>query len=366
MRERVLALDTSRPITAGINGLGKPEDWPKLDPLFASLDIAGYNYEDARHAADHARLPDRVIALAESYQSNTFGCWAVVHNQPYVIADFVWSALDYLGEAGIGKVFPPGEKPVAHWEADFYPWHGAACGDLDITGWRKPISHYRSIVWDRGEMLYAAVIAPSSNGEPWSLSKWSMPPALPGWSWPGQEGKPLQLEVYSRYDAVRVWLNKQLIGEKPTTREHQFKATFEVNFEPGTVRIAGVHEGREVESISLTTANEASRLRLTPDRDRIRADGQDLSFVAVEVTDRRGRLQTAADQSIRYELTGPGEIAGIGSGDLTSTESYQANPRRTHQGRALVIVRSTTKPGRITLRAESRGLKGARVVVRTE
>ncbi len=233
LADRIRELDSTRPITAGINGTRPAADWTKIDPLFASLDVAGYNYEIGRYAADHARLPSRVILSTESYQSATFAQWAAAREHPYVIGDFVWSAMDYLGEAGIGQVYPPGQTAEPHWIGSHFPWHGAYCGDLDLTGWRKPVSHYRAIVWDRGEKLYLAVEVPTSDGRPWNLTPWSVPPALPSWTWPGTEGRAVTVDVYSRYDAVRLYLNGRLLGEKPTTRAVEFKAEFRVPFAPG-------------------------------------------------------------------------------------------------------------------------------------
>lgn len=365
LTDRIRELDSTRPLTAGINGLGPAGDWTKTDALFTTLDVAGYNYELARQAADHARLPARVIVATESYQSEAFPNWAVAHDQPYVIGDFVWSALDYLGEAGIGRVFPPDQPAVKHWEANQYPWHGAYCGDLDLTGWRKPASHYRAIVWNRGEKLYAAVRVPSPDGRPWNFTPWSMPPARSDWTWPGQEGRELTVEVDSRYDAVRLYLNGRLLGEKPTTRAEEFRALFAVPYAPGTLRAAGVKGGREVETFTLTTARASARLRLTADRARIRADGEDLCFVTVEVTDRNGRLRPDADPAVRFALHGPGLIAGVGNGDMTTLESYQANPHHLFQGRAVVVIRSTAESGRLKLTASAPGLADATVTIRS-
>jgi beta-galactosidase len=360
----IRALDPTRPLTAGLNGLGPKGDWTRLDPVFATLDVAGYNYELARAAADHARRPARVILATESYQSEAFANWAIAAGAPYVIGDFVWSAMDYLGEAGIGRVFPPGQAVVKHWEGDQWPWHGAYCGDIDLTGWRKPSSHYRAIVWNRGEKLYAAVEVPTADGRPWNLSPWSMPPARPDWTWPGDEGRPLTVEVASRYDAVRLYLNGRLLGEKPTTRAEEFKADFTVPYAPGTLEAVGVAGGRERQRFLLATAGPAARLRLDPARPRIRADGQDLAFVTVEVTDRAGRRRFDADPEVQFTLTGPGVIAGIGTGDMTTLESYQADPHRLFQGRALVVIRSTTAAGRLTLTASAPGFPDATAVIR--
>jgi beta-galactosidase len=244
-----------------------------------------------------------------------------------------------------------------------FPWHGAYCGDLDITGWCKPASHYRNIIWDRGEKLYAAVLAPTSDGKPWNLTPWSLPSALPSWTWPGQDGKELTVEVYSRYDAVRLYLNRRLLGEKPTTRSGEFKAVFAVPYTPGTLKAVGVKNGRGVQTFTLTTAGNAARMRLTPDRSTIQAGGQDLSFVTIEVTDRDGRLQPNANPAVRFTLSGPGVIAGIGNGDMTTMESYQANPHQVFHGRALVVIRSTPEAGAIKLVASAPGLADAVMIL---
>jgi len=361
----IRALDPTRPLTAGLNGLGPTGDWTRLDPVFATLDVAGYNYELARAAADHARLPGRVIMATESYQSEAFANWAIVTGAPYVIGDFVWSAMDYLGEAGIGRVFPPGQPVVKHWQGNQWPWHGAYCGDIDLTGWRKPASHYRAIVWDRGERLYAAVRVPSPDGRPWNLSPWSMPPERPDWTWPGDEGKPLTVDVFSRHEAVRLYLNGRLLGEKPTTRAEEFRTVFTVPYAPGVLEAVGIDGGRETERLLLATAGAAARLRLAVDRPRIRADGEDLAFVTVEVTDRAGRRRFDADPEVQFMLTGPGVIAGLGTADMTTLESYQANRHRLFQGRALVVIRSTPEAGRLTLTASAPGFPDATVIVRS-
>jgi beta-galactosidase len=358
--------DRTRPVTMALNGLEKTEDWPKLDPLFATLDVAGYNYELHRHAEDHKRIPKRIMYSSESFPNAAFESWQAVNDYSYVIGDFVWSGLDYLGEAGIGRWFNPDEPVRQHWEAEHFPWHGAYCGDLDITGWRKPISHYRNILWNRGEKLYAAVVVPTADGRPWGLGQWAVPPALPSWTWPGQEGKELQVDVYSRYDAVRLYLNDKLLGEQPTTREQEFHAKFQVPYVAGKLRAVGIKEGREAEEFLLTTAGEPTRLRLQSDRDKVRADNQDLAFIVVEVTDEKGKLRPDAENAIDYTLTGPGKIVAVGSGDLSSQESYKANPRRAYQGRAVVVVQTSHEAGTITLIAQAEGLEAGRVTFESQ
>ena len=360
---RIRHWDLTRPITAGVNGMGKAGDWTQTDHIFKSLDVAGYNYEIQEAAVDHIRYPRRVVVVTESYQSEAFQNWAIIQGSPYVIGDFVWSALDYLGEGGIGRVYLPGQKVENHWEAPQYPWHGAECGDVDLTGWRKPANHYRAIVWDRGEKLYAAVRTPSPDGKPWGLTKWSTIPELPSWTWPGQEGKTLKVDVFSRYEAVRLLLNRQVIAEKPTDVAAEFKATFDVPYAPGKLEAVGLRGGQPVETFTLSTAAPAAAIRLTADRTALRGDGQDLAFLTLEITDPSGTVQPNGAVPITIEVSGAGALAGNANADMTSMEPYYANPRSTFQGRELVVIRTQPAAGPIEVTASAPGLASAHVTL---
>src|SRR4051794_1785608 len=196
-----------------------------------------------------------------------------------------------------------------------YPWHAAMCGDLDLTGLRKPQSYYRDIVWNGGDRVYATVRLPEPEGKKIIAIMWAVYPTLPSWTWPGQEGKELQVEVYSGAEKVRLYLNDKLIGEKPTGREQEFKAVFSVPNAPGTLKAVGVRGDGEVAQSVLTTTGEATKLRLTADRTAIQADGEDLSFITVEAVDAQGRTVLDGAQDVQFSLTGPGVIVAVGNGD---------------------------------------------------
>jgi beta-galactosidase len=355
----VRQLDRSRPVTIGLNGLGESGDWTRLDAIFDGLDLAGYNYELHRHAEDFARRPNRVIYSSESYLTDAFAYWKLSQEHPHIVGDFVWSAIDYLGEAGIGRVFPPDEEARAHWVGEHYPWHGAYCGDIDLIGWRKPISHYRNIVWDAGERLHAAVLAPTPDGRPWNLSQWAIAPSLPTWTWPVEEGRPLTLEVSSRYPSVRVSLDGELVGEARTGEAEAFKASFTLPYRPGRLEITGGEE-----RIVLETAGEPAHLALYASDPSAWEGPRWLHFVEVEIHDAAGRWQPWGDRPVSFSLPG-GRILAVGSGDLTSTESYQANPRRTFRGRALVVCEvNPFARGLVHLTAEAEGLEPAQIRLR--
>jgi beta-galactosidase len=406
MAASVRSLDRTRPLSTAFPG---STYGPTQNAVFSKLDIVGYNYNLAlNHAADHSRLPGRVMMTTESHPAKAFEEWSLAEDHPYIIGEFVWTAMDYLGESGIGawsygtpeqaamagkvltgmqgmvdqlflgmangvdmmKAIAEGADPGAMSMMQFlfagYPWHAANCGDIDLTGHRKPQSYYRDILWNGGDRVYTTVRLPEPEGQKIIAVAWAVDPTIPSWTWPGQEGKEMQVEVYSGTEKVRLYLNGELIGEEPTGREQQFKATFTVPYTPGELKAAGLRGDREVVESVLTTAGEPVRLRLTADRTTVLADGQDLSFVTVEAVDAKGRLQPNADQEIEFALTGPGVIAAVGNGDGKDGASYQGNRRKLFQGRAQVIVRTSKLDGPIQLTATTAGLTEAVATIQSK
>jgi beta-galactosidase len=248
-----------------------------------------------------------------------------------------------------------GQSPMS-FLAPGYPWHAAQCGDLDLTGHRKPQSYYRDILWNGGDRVYATVRLPEPEGKKIIAVAWAVYPTLPSWTWPTQEGKELQVEVYSGVEKVRLYLNDKLIGEKATGRSEQFKAMFTVPYAPGTLKAVGIRGDRAVAESVLTTAGNPVRLRLTADRTTLQAGGQDLSFVTVEAIDAEGRFQPNADQEVQFTITGPGAIAAVGNADGKDESPYQGDRRKLFQGRALVVVRTQGQSGAIQLTAKTAGL----------
>jgi beta-galactosidase len=244
-----------------------------------------------------------------------------------------------------------------------YPWHAAQSGDLDLTGYRKPQSYYRDILWNGGDRVYATIRQPEPEGKKIVAVGWAVYPTFPSWNWPGQEGKEMQVEVYSGAETVRLFLNGKMIGEKPTGREQQFKALFNVPYAPGTLRAVGIRGDRAVAESVLNTAGTPARLRLTADRTLLQADGQDLSFVTVEALDADGRFQPDADQEVQVTINGPGVIAALGNGDGRDTATYQGDRRKLFQGRALVIVRTSRQGGPIHLTATAPGLSAGEMEI---
>lgn len=348
-------IDNTRPVTSAVVDNGK--DWSVFDPLMAVQDIAGYNYNLHRAPDDHKRVPSRIIVQTESYPKDAFNNWKLGKENNYIIGDFVWTAMDYLGESGIGRYYYSGEVPGEHWENNFFPWHGAYCGDIDLIGWRKPISYYRSMLYNDTEKLYMAVREP----EPYPLeikqTWWSVWPTWESWTWPGFEGKDIEVEVYSKYPKVRLYLNNKLIGERATLQEQQFKTTFKFPYSSGKLKAVGVENGKEIASTLLQTADDVVKIKLSADRKEILANGQDLSYVAIELMDKEGILQPNATNRLHFKIEGPGVIAGVDNADLKDFESYIGNTRKAWKGKALVVIKSTHEAGDIKLTVTSPALE---------
>ena len=347
MKKAILEKDATRPVTEAL--CAWDSDWEIYDPHAEVLDVVGYNYMLFKHAGDHERDPKRIIWQTESYPRDAFQNWAVVNDFPYVVGDIVWTGLDYLGESGIGRYYYEGERPGEHWfDGGFPEWHGAYCGDVDITGWRKPISHYREMLWHEDTPLYMAVKEPDGYHGEIKETAWSVWPTWESWTWPGWEGKPVEVEVYTHQPEVSLYLDDQLIGTKQVSRETEFKAVFSVPYQAGTLRAEAGGE-----RVTLKTAGEPVRLRLTPDRTVMTANGQSLTFVEVEVVDKDGTPVPEAAIPCEAIVNGAGTLLAFASADLKDTELYTSPRTKTWKGRAMLVVRSTQKRGSVSVSIKS-------------
>jgi beta-galactosidase len=359
--DRVRLLDPTRPVTSAVNDLK-----PDKDPYFATLDVAGYNYasggdhnKKAIYSDDHKRVPERIMAGLESYPLEAFRAWMDVVDNPYVIGDFVWTAWDYIGEASIGWRGYPQEK-------NFFPWNLAYCGDIDICGWKRPQSYYRDALW-KSDQISIFVTPPEPSFEPnpnrASWSKWHWFDVVADWNWKGYENKPIEVNVYSSCEEVELFTNNKSLGRKKTDRSTRFMATWSVPYKEGELKALGYTGGKQVNSTNLSTASEPSQIRMTADRSEIIADSQDLCYITVELLDEKGIRNPQAENKLKFDIEGPGEIIGVGNANPVSTESYTAAERNAWLGRCLVIIKTKNEGGKIILNASSSDMKPARIEV---
>jgi beta-galactosidase len=363
LRDEVKLLDSTRPVTEAICQFWDHPNytWDTTATAFALLDVGGYNYQWKQYESDHKKYPQRIMMGLESVAKEAFENWQLVEQHPYVIGDFVWTAMDYLGETGIGHT---GLDSTPGFQLQTFPWFNSWCGDIDLIGGKKPQSYYRDVVWNRSK-LAMLVHTPIPEGHTEAVSFWGWESEIPSYTFPGAEGKTLQVHVYTRYDAVRLMLNGKPIGEQNVSPQTKFTATFNIIYEPGELKTIGLKNGKAVDSIILQTAGKPARIRLVADRMHIKASRNDLAYITAEVIDANGRVVPDAELPLHFIINGNGEIAATGNANPSDMASMQQPQHKTFRGKCLVIVRPMGKSGSITLKATASGLAPAQVVIST-
>jgi beta-galactosidase len=385
----VKKLDTVRPISEAICAyfpfMGQNHEWSYSAPAFAMLDIGGYNYTWNEWQNDHTLYPERLMMTTESMPIDMFHIWKRIEQSPWVIGDFVWTGMDYLGESGVanGKIdnekvdYGMGFPGTNMGFGRGWPWFVAWCGDIDIIGSKKPQSYYRDVVWNRSKMEIA-VHTPLPSGHNELISPWGWPSELPCWTWPGEEGKTFSVSVYTRCDSVRLELNGIVIGKKKVKEDPdlnqsasgtailsgavpntQLTARFEVPYAPGELKAIGLVDGKEVVTKILKSTGAPKKLILTADRSSIHANRNDLAFITVEVADENGNKIPNINIPVDFTISGEGELAAAGNGSPNQMTSFHQPKCNTFRGKALIIIRPFARPGTIKLTANCHGLGSA-------
>jgi beta-galactosidase len=347
-------VDPTRPVTEAICAPWDGRSWSATETAFTFLDVGGYNYQVGEYERDHQKFPARIIVGTESYPSGTAENWRAVEKDPWVLGDFVWTGMDYVGESGLGSARAGNERGV---------YFDAYCGDLDICGFKKAPSYYRDVVWGLSP-LEVFVHRPIPEGGRESVAAWGWPDELASWTWPGHENQTMQVNVYSRCDTVRLELNGKAIATNQINGG-RLTARFEVPYAAGELKAVGLKNGKTVVTKTLRTVGPVTKVRLTVDRATLRADRNDLAYVTVEITDASGHVLPDASNLVHFTLSGAGELAAVGSGVPNVLESFRQPRHTAWHGRCLAILRPLGMAGEMTLKAEAEGLKGATVVVRT-
>lgn len=349
--QRVHQLDPTRKVTEAINAMSKWEE--KTPAAFKELDVAGYNYEWKRYEPDHKSFPERIMYASESTAGDLLNYWNMVEKHPYVIGDFVWTAIDYLGEAGCGRsgiVTTKNEDINREW-----PWFNANCGDLDLIGDKKTQSYYRDVVW-RNSSIEMVTRKPIPEGKFETISQWGWPDVKRHWNWSGEEGKKMNVIVYTRCSNVKLELNGKVIAEKKLLKD-SITVSFDVPYQAGKLVAKGYENGKQVGSTVLETTGKPFAIKLTADRRKIKADRNDLSYVHVDIVDANGRVVPDVDDvEVSYSISGNGELAAVGNGNPTDVSSFQQSKKKVFRGKGLAIVRPKEVSGKIILKANAPGL----------
>jgi beta-galactosidase len=365
--------DPTRPFTTAMN-------WAQpTNALPATVDVIGLNYQGAgirkapgRYPDFHEKFPDKLILGSETasalssrgeyvfpvagsnsataapdcgeeparHQVSAYELYAAAfgssadrvfasqEQHPYVGGEFVWTGWDYLGEP-----------------TPFDSSRSSYSGIIDLAGFKKDRFY-----------LYQAHWRPD----------YPMAHILPHWTWPERLGQVTPVHVFTSGDEGELFLNGQSLGRK-RKKEFEYRLRWDdVIYQPGTLKVVTYKQGKKWATEVVKTAGEPARLKLEPDRRRICADGRDLSFVTVTVTDRQGLTVPRASQQIHFDLEGPGEIVATDNGDPASFESFQSHDRQAFNGLCLVVVRGLAgQPGKVTLTAQATGLRANKTIITT-
>ena len=325
----VKSLDRTRPVTAALANLPMSEaaGFPEL------LDAVGYNYQESRYADDHKKFPHRIIFGSET--SHRYDAWTAVRDNDYVAGQFLWTGIDYLGEAG-------------EW-----PNRGSGAGLLDLCGFKKPLAWFRQSLWSDKPMVYLCVAGGHRGSGRRGFG------GVEHWNWPSNTT--VAVFCYANCPEVTLTLNDQIIGTKRLSEATNGVLHWTVPYEPGVLKAVGRANGAEVCTYTLKTAGPASRVELMPDTTRLHADGKDICHLEFQVVDAQGVRVPDAAPEVTFEISGPATLLGIENGDLNSPEPYQGPTRKAFHGRGLAIVESTTAPGKIRITATAPDLEPSTV-----
>ena len=329
--DAVKALDSTRPATAGLASLAMSD----AVGLAEMLDAVGYNYQESRYAQDHQRYPRRIIFGSEN--NHQLGNWAIVRDNDYVAGQFLWTGIDYLGEA---RAFPN---------------RANGAGLLDLCGFRKPGAWLRQSLWSQSPVVYLCA-APAAQG-----AGARSPRAEEHWNWPANAT--VAVSCYTNYPEVQLFLNGRNVGDRRLADSVEGVLAWKIPFEPGVLKAVGLRNGRPEGEFSLKTAGAPHRVELLPDVTELRADGKDICHIEIRIVDAQGVRVPDAELPVTLEVGGPAEILGFGNGDLNSIENCQDRVHKAYQGRALAILRAGTAAGKISIKVTASGATGAELIL---
>jgi beta-galactosidase len=320
---------------------------------FADLDVAGYNYMVGRYELDGKLHPERLIVGSETRASLAVDIWKIVENLPYVLGDFAWTGWDYVGEAGLAtKEYGQTKRQIYH------PYPALLAGEpvIDITGFRQSQSYLNEIAWHLSRGPHLAVEPVNHSGEKTVKTGWRATNSVPSWSWEGCDGRTATVEVYADAPQVELLINGRSLGRKRATADDNYLARFTLPYEPGElVAVAFDADGTEIGRDVLVSAGSGLKLHVVPETDHLVADGADLLYLPIELTDDAGIVRPLADRQVTIAVTGAGALLGFGSAQAITTEAFDSPVHSTYYGRAQAVIRAAHEAGDVAIVVSAEG-----------
>lgn len=382
--------DTTRPTTFAVceywDRQAQKMTWEKdAYRAFENVDVGGYNYALHHYVSDHEAYPERIMYGSESFPNAVAANWNTIEKHPYIIGDFVWTAIDYIGEAGISHVVERSDR--GHWIQNLaWPWFNAWCGDVDLIGQKKPQSYYRDVVW--GMRPIAMAVRPSvTDGEYEDAGGWCWRAEENHWNWhdkayyegsdkcgylpvdirpekydnallrglithntEGRRSDSLTVYVYTREARVRLSVNNRIIGEQDVNPD-TYTATFRTSYEPGELK-AEVVRGKKAEVVFRTSGAPAA-IQLEPASKVISTSHNDLAYIYIKVVDADGALCPTAEIPLDIKTSGARHIAVAGTSHPYDMGSFRSLTPTTFRGQALLIIQPQEEKGNVDVTVTS-------------
>ena len=324
------------------------------------FDIPGYNYASSRYEKDAQNHPDQATTGSETLPQTLYDNWQLVKKLPTMTGDFMWTGYDYLGESGIGTVQYKDKKTKQ--SADPGLIISGGCGIIDICGKLRPEVGWGKIIWGLQNVPTLGVDPLTRTEYFQSLSMWRNTDAVESWSWEGCEGRRTTATVYSDAAQVELLLNGKSLGKKRPKKDIvKFK---KVPYEAGKLEaVAFDASGKETGRAALTSASGKTCIQLTPETTTLHANGQDLCFLKIDLTDANGITKSSVDQNLKVEITGPATLQGYGSARPNIEGSFCDDTFKTFYGKSLAVIRAGYEAGTVTVRVSGEGLRTQEVTL---
>jgi beta-galactosidase/beta-glucuronidase len=327
--------DKTRPVTAGLASALMSNETGYAD----ALDVAGYNYQESRYAADHVKYPRRPLYGSEN--GMTLDMWNYVADNDYVMGQFLWTGFEYLGEAGQ------------------FPERSNTAGVIDLAGNKKPEFFFRQSLWSENPMVFIGTSDRTVKTGPDNL--WSHKRVEPLWNW--KHGKMISVSAFTNCEAVELFLNNRSLGEKKMADYPNRTITWDVPFEEGSLRAVAKNNGKQAAEYELKTSGSPVKIIASCNEKSLKADNNDLAHIFVALCDEAGNTVYSAENEITCEIEGPVRLLGMEDSNPSNTEEYKDNKQNAYHGKLLLYLQSEDSSGHATIVLTSPGLSSTKVVL---
>lgn len=383
LQDVIRKYDSTRPIS---NGMDRPDDILKNN-MAATMDLVGFNYRPFKYEEAYKKLPQQLLLGSETvstissrdvykfpverkamakYPDQQTSSYDVEHcswsnlpednfiydeELPYMIGEFIWTGIDYLGE------------PTPYYVE--WPSHSSYFGAVDLATLPKDRFYLYRSHWNKSEETLHI---------------------LPHWTWNGREGEVTPIFVYTNHPTAEVFINGKSQGKQTKnlsiplreTENPESQKTFErqkryrlmwlnTKYEPGSVKVVAYNDkGEAVAEKEIHTAGKPYQIKLTADRNYIKADGKDLAYITVEVVDKEGNVCPNVNDLVQFEVKGAGKFRASANGDATSLDLFHEPKMHLFNGKLMAIVQASEKTGEIIFKAKSQKIKGNQIKIQVK